>query len=132
MAVLFEVRTNAEIELLNVTEQVRKVVLESGVREGIACVYVPHTTAGIIIQEPDEPSADRDLLWTLEQLLPQTGYEHGDVHAIGHLKAALIGHSVCVPISGGGLSLGGWQGILLCEFGGPRTRRVVVQVVGEG
>ena len=132
MAATFEVRTWAQVEFVNITDGVQAAVGVAGVLDGIACVYAPHTTAGVTINEGADPDVVRDITWGLEKMVPSTGYEHSEGNSPAHLKATLVGCSTCVPVAGGRLVLGTWQAIFFCEFDGPRSRRVVVEVVGRG
>ena len=117
-------------EFVDITSEVQDIVRESGVRNGTCTVFVPHTTAGLVINENWDPSVKADLLTTLDRLVPwQAGYRHVEGNAAAHIKAALVGASETVPVRDGRLTLGRWQGIALAEFDGPRHRRVLVQVV---
>jgi len=123
------IRTSRRSEFIDITAEVAQVVRECGVVDGIVTVFVPHTTAGITINENADPSVVRDILSTLEKLVPAgTGYTHSEGNADSHIKASLMGSSVQVFVEGGRLALGTWQGIYFCEFDGPRTRHVWVKV----
>lgn len=126
------IRSESRMQMIDITEQVAAIVRESGVKEGICCVFVPHTTAAITVNENTDPSVVRDFLTQLEMLIPETSlhYTHIEGNADAHIKSALVGCSVYIPITNGRLSLGVWQGIFFCEFDGPRNRRVYVQVIG--
>lgn len=116
--------------LEDVTHRVKEIVRRLKVEEGLCHLYVPHTTAGIIVNENADPSVAVDILERLEALVPRGGrYHHAEGNAAAHIKASLVGHSATVPIEGGQLALGQWQGIYLAEFDGPRERTVVVSVV---
>jgi secondary thiamine-phosphate synthase enzyme len=120
-----QVRTKQRCELRDITAEVDGVVRGSGVSEGLCTIFVPHTTAGVTINENADPTVVRDILRELEKLVPfQDGYEHREGNSAAHIKASLLGASVQVPISGGRLYLG--------EFDGPRTRGVIVQVAAGG
>ncbi|MBC7235227.1 MAG: YjbQ family protein [Chloroflexi bacterium] len=126
------VRTGSRAELVDITGQVADVVRASGVEEGLCALLVPHTTAGLTLNENWDPSVRRDILAALERLVPWRGeYTHSEGNSAAHIKAFLCGFSAWVPIEGGLLSLGQWQGIYLAEFDGPRTRRVVVTVISS-
>ena len=114
---------------LDITGQVQKAVRDSGVSEGTALVFVPHTTAAVTINENADPDVLHDLRLALAALVPKLPYRHGEGNSPAHLKSSLFGCSQLVPIVGGKLALGTWQGIYFCEFDGPRRRnfRVVVQ-----
>lgn len=127
---LFEVATAHREEFVDITDQVAEVVSAAGVSHGAVVVYCPHTTAGITINENADPDVVVDLLAGLSRLAPQhAGWHHREGNSDGHIKASLIGSSATVPVEGGRMSLGTWQGIYLGEFDGPRRRRVLVTVV---
>lgn len=129
MAHQFTVSTRARAQLVDITSRVESVLRDSGVRSGVAHVYVPHTTAGITINENADPSVVADLLAALERAVPYDGaYTHSEGNAPAHVKASLVGASQTLLIAEGKLLLGTWQGIYLCEFDGPRTRRVIVKI----
>jgi secondary thiamine-phosphate synthase enzyme len=124
-----EVRTERREELVDITRRVAEAVASSGVAEGIAHVWCPHTTAAITVNEAADPSVARDVVAGLARFVPREGgWQHAEGNADAHLKASLLGASASVPISGGRLALGTWQGVFFCEFDGPRTRRIEVRV----
>lgn len=124
------VHSRAREELIKLDVQVRAAVEESGVRDGVCHVYVPHTTAGVTLNEGADPAVAADILARLTHLAPrQAGYAHAEGNADSHIKATLVGASATVPVKGGRLALGTWQSVFLCEFDGPRQRRVLVQVI---
>ncbi len=124
-----EIRSESRSQMLDITPQVEGVLREAGVEEGTCLVYVPHTTAGVTINENADPTVREDILEKLEELVPRgRGYRHLEGNADSHIKATLVGSSVTIPVSGGRLLLGTWQGIFFCEFDGPRRRRAIVQV----
>ena len=124
-----EIASRSHTQLLDVTERVQRAVTESGVGDGVCCLFVPHTTAGLLINENYDPSVGQDLLAVLERLAPREGrYHHTEGNADAHIKVALVGSSASIPVRQGKLALGSWQGIFLAEFDGPRTRRLVVTV----
>jgi secondary thiamine-phosphate synthase enzyme len=128
----FEVRTPSHACLVNITAQVAALVSQSGVKEGLCCVFVPHTTAGITINENADPTVRSDILRKLDELVPWEGnYNHSEGNAAAHIKVSMVGTSQLVLVSGGKLQFGTWQGIYLAEFDGPRTRRVWVRLVAE-
>ncbi|MGC8777763.1 MAG: secondary thiamine-phosphate synthase enzyme YjbQ [Candidatus Caldatribacteriaceae bacterium] len=125
------VKTRLREECISITALVQGVVKEEGVRDGWCVVYVPHTTAGVTIQENADPDVIEDLMAGLDRMVPHhVPYQHGEGNSPAHIKASLMGASVTVFIEEGRLLLGTWQGIFLCEFDGPRNRRVWVKVVG--
>jgi len=129
----FRVGTRQRNQFVDITPQVASAVDESGVHTGEVTVYCPHTTAGITINENADPNVIHDIILTLSELIPhrRTGYRHSEGNSDSHCKSSLIGCSEQVLITGGALNLGTWQGIFFCEFDGPRSRRVTVQVRGE-
>ena len=125
----FTVSTQAHTKLIDITDRVQTVVRESGVRGGVAHIFVPHTTAGITINEDADPAVVADILASLERAVPDdASYRHSEGNSPAHVKASLMGFCQTVLIEDGKLVLGTWQGIYLCEFDGPRTRRVIVKV----
>ena len=129
----FGVDTRSRCQMIDITSQVGSLVGKSGVIDGDVIVYCPHTTAAITINENADPSVPHDLLLTLEELLPRhrSGYRHSEGNSDSHCKSSLIGCSEQILIKGGTLQLGTWQGIFFCEFDGPRSRKVIVQIRGE-
>ena len=122
--------TRQHSQMLDITAEVQRLVRESGLAEGAAVLYCPHTTAGLVINENADPSVAADILETLEKLVPwRAGYRHTEGNAAAHVKSSLLGHSLLVPVANGRLALGTWQGIFFCEFDGPRSRRVLVRLV---
>ena len=115
---------------LDITRQVQKAVRDSGVSEGTALVFVPHTTAAVTINENADPDVLHDLRLAMAALVPKLPYRHGEGNSPAHLKSSLFGCSQLVPIVGGKLALGTWQGIYFCEFDGPRRRNFQVVVQG--
>ena len=115
---------------LDITGQVQKAVRDSGVSEGTALVFVPHTTAAVTINENADPDVLHDLRLAMAALVPKLSYRHGEGNSPAHLKSSLFGCSQLVPIVGGKLALGTWQGIYFCEFDGPRRRNFQVVVQG--
>lgn len=128
----FSVSTRARGELVDITDQVRDAVADSGVRDGLCCVFVPHTTAGVLINENVDPDVRRDVLAHLERVVPnEEPFRHSEGNSDAHIKAILVGSSKTIPIRKGRLSLGTWQGIFFAEFDGPRNRSFSVTCVGE-
>jgi secondary thiamine-phosphate synthase enzyme len=124
----FEVRTTRREEIVDITREVREAVRRSGTRDGLCLVFVPHTTAGVTINENADPDVKADLLAALSRAVPDgLPYAHAEGNSPAHVKASLMGSSATVIVEEGELRLGTWQGICLCEFDGPRTRRVFVR-----
>ncbi len=125
---IIEVKTRAKEELIDLTSQVKEEVAHSSIKNGICHVYVPHTTAGVTINENADPSVKEDILMTLKTLVPDNlPYRHSEGNSPAHVKASLIGSSINVIIDEGGLQLGTWQGIFFCEFDGPRSRKAYIK-----
>jgi len=128
----FKISTSEKQELIDITEEVRQIIKNSRVEKGICIVYVPHATAGILVNENYDASVCNDIINKLEEIAPSTGrYEHDKVdnNAHSHIKASIIGPSETLIIKGGKLILGTWQGIGLAEFDGPKTRIVLVKII---
>ncbi len=129
---ILELKTARRTELVDITAEVTKLVTASGVRQGTCHLYVPHTTAGLTINENDDPDVARDIEAALDRLVPRDGtYQHGEGNADSHIKSTLTGVSQAIPIEDGRLAPGRWQGIFFCEFDGPRQRRVRVKIVPD-
>ena len=127
-----DVRTGGKTEFVDLTARVQEVVRDSGVSEGLCHVFVPHTTAGVTINENADPSVKADILMVLNKIISdQEPYRHLEGNSPAHIKASLVGPQLTVLVSGGRLLLGTWQGIFFCEFDGPRSRRVHVKVSSE-
>jgi len=128
----FRVNTRSRTEAIDITDRVESVIRESGIQDGVVTIYCPHTTAGITINENADRTVMQDLLSTLDRLIPRggSGYRHLEGNSDAHCKSSLVGCSCEVLIHNGALHLGTWQGVFFCEFDGPRSRRVVVQLRG--
>lgn len=125
-----QLKTSARNEFVDITGRVNGIIAESGLKEGVCYVFVPHTTAAVTINENADPTVARDILKRLETLAPLSAdYRHSEGNSDAHIKAVLVGSSVNVLISGGRADLGTWQGIFLCEFDGPRNRSVKVKII---
>lgn len=126
------IQTARRTQLLNVTEQIQKLVRESGCENGVCHLYVPHTSASVLINEGYDPDVVRDMEVTLDRLIPQQGdYKHCEGNSDSHIKVALLGTSETVFIEQGKLGLGRWQMIFFAEFDGPRTRDLCVKIVPD-
>ena len=128
----FTVTTHERTEMVEITDQVRGAVRASGAREGICVVYCPHTTGAITVNENADPDVVHDLVLWYNRVVPkeQAGFRHGEGNSDSHIKSTLVGPSVTLLVADGQPVLGRWQGVFFCEFDGPRTRTVQVQVVG--
>ncbi len=129
----FNVSTKSRNQMVDITGQVQSVVGKSGISDGQVIVHCPHTTAAITINENADPSVPHDILLTLDELLPphRPGYQHFEGNSDSHCKSSLIGCSEQILLKDGNLQLGTWQGIFFCEFDGPRSRKVLIQVSGQ-
>jgi secondary thiamine-phosphate synthase enzyme len=127
------VQSRERTEFIKLDAEIAKIVADSGLRDGLCHVYVLHTTAGVMINEGADPSVVHDIGAKLAELAPREGrYAHADAerNADSHIKAALVGSSVSVPVRDGAPVLGTWQSIFLCEFDGPRRRQVTISLIG--
>jgi secondary thiamine-phosphate synthase enzyme len=126
------IRTTKPQQFVNITHEVAEEVRNSNVRDGIAVVYVPHTTAGVTINENADPDVVRDIISALDKTYPVHGeYLHSEGNSHAHIKASLMGSSCTVIIRDGRLLLGTWQGIYFCEFDGPRNREFYVKIIKD-
>ncbi len=129
MPTTINVKTRSRIEMVDITSLVQKEISKSKTSDGLCLVYVPHTTAGITINEGADPAVCKDVMDKLNELVPaNAGYRHMEGNADSHIKASLMGSSVHVMVENGHLVLGTWQKIFFCEFDGPRSRRAYVGV----
>ncbi|MEO0022135.1 MAG: secondary thiamine-phosphate synthase enzyme YjbQ [candidate division WOR-3 bacterium] len=126
------INTQKLTELIDITAQISRLVEKSRIRSGICILYVPHTTAGITINESYDPDVAEDITALLNRLIPSDlSYRHTEGNADAHIKSVLIGTSLVIPIEDHRLALGRWQGIFFCEFDGPRTRECRVKIIGD-
>jgi len=127
------VKTNHHSEFVEITGTLQEAVDESGVKDGICIASVPHTTCGITINENADPDVAADMIYALDQAVPWKSprYQHGEGNTAAHVKSSMMGHSVNVLVKDGQLQFGTWQGVFLCEFDGPRSRKVWVKVIGS-
>jgi secondary thiamine-phosphate synthase enzyme len=128
----FQIQTHQRNEFVEITSQVRAAIKQNGLRDGICVVYCPHTTAAITVNENADPDVVHDMLLHFDRTVAQrqTGFRHGEGNSDSHIKASLVGPSVTLLVDKGALVLGRWQGVWFCEFDGPRTRTVHVQMTG--
>ena len=127
----FQVSTRSRSEFIDITSQVMNVLSSSNIRDGVCHVFVPHTTAGVTINENADPDVTADIIAALDQTIPwRNNYRHNEGNSAAHIKASLMGSSVLIPVKDGRLVLGTWQGVYFCEFDGPRTRKVIVNILG--
>ena len=123
------VKTHQKCEMVDITNEVKRCVMESGIESGLVLVFAPHTTAGIAINENADPDVVRDFLFALERAVPNTGFDHAEGNSDAHAKAVLTGASVNVIVEDSRLALGTWQGIYFCEYDGPRLRDVYIKTI---
>ena len=131
--ITLQIPTRSHSEFVEITNKARALVKENGVRDGLLIVFVPHTTAGLTINENADPNVQQDLLADLDRLVPfeQSYYRHFEGNSASHLKTSVVGNSLSIIIEDGGLVLGTWQGIYLCEYDGPRTRKVHLKIIPD-
>jgi secondary thiamine-phosphate synthase enzyme len=130
---IVRVKTDRRTQLVDVTPKVQRIVSESGVASGVCHIYVPHTTAAVMINEHADPDVATDLEGVFDRLVPKAGpYRHSEGNTDSHAKASLVGASQMIFVEGGKLALGTWQGVFFCEFDGPRERKMWVKVIREG
>ncbi len=130
MSKALNVKSKSKTEFIDITEDIRSLIKESGVQQGVCHIYVPHTTAGVTINEGADPAVKRDIIAALNRMVPFEGdYHHMEGNSAAHIKSTLVGAAQIVLIEEGKLLLGTWQSIYFCEFDGPRHRRVLVKIV---
>ena len=126
----FEVKTSKQVEFLDITSKVKEIVKRSGVYNGICIIFVPHTTAGVTINENADPDVTKDISSFMQKLIPQNyGFLHSEGNSDAHIKSSLFSPSLSIIVEEGCLLLGTWQGIYFCEFDGPRNRKFYVKVI---
>ena len=127
-----DIKTSSRVEFQDITRKVRDIISSSGVKSGICYVFVPHTTAGIVVNEHADPSVVEDIVAQLDKMVPQHGnYRHLEGNSPAHIKASMLGDSETLFIDDGQVVLGTWQGIFFCEFDGPRNRHVMVKIIPD-
>ncbi len=132
MTKILTIRTRGASDMVDITRELREAIKESGVREGEALLFVPHTTAAVTINENADSDVERDLLLGLDKSLPdRPDFAHAEGNSHAHIKSSVVGVSETVFIDGGAPVLGTWQGIYFCEFDGPRRRKLHLRIVGE-
>ena len=125
------IHTESVSEFVDITNELSMLVKDSGIKDGVCYVYIPHTTAGVTLNESYDRAVARDIETTLSRLVPHLGdYLHEEGNSAAHIKATLVGSTVTLLVNEGALSLGRWQGVYFCEFDGPRTRQVLVRIAG--
>jgi secondary thiamine-phosphate synthase enzyme len=129
----FALQTTARLQMIPIDEKIESVLRECGVREGLCLIWVPHTTAGVTVNENADPSVVRDILYATAGTFPENGnFEHMEGNSDAHIKSSLFGPSLTLIVTGGKPLLGTWQSVYFCEFDGPRTRRFVIKITEDG
>jgi len=130
MIKILPLKTGQRIEVVDITSSIQRVIRDFAIPKGLCCVYVPHTTAGITINEGADPDVMKDFINKLNELVPRSApYLHTEGNADAHIKSILVGSSVTVSVEDGALSLGTWQSIFFCEFDGRRNRKIIVKLI---
>lgn len=126
----FSVQTSSSVQFIRIDERVNEIIRGSGVQNGICAIFVPHTTAGVTINENADPDVVRDMIMEINKIVPiSDGYRHGEGNSAAHIKSSLVGPSLSVIIENGRILFGTWQSIYFCEFDGPRSRRVFIKII---
>ena len=129
MYVSLNIKTDNRIQMVDITSAIQEEVSKAGIQSGVCTAFVPHTTAGITINEGADPSVCHDILGTFNSLVPpNAGYHHMEGNADSHIKASILGSSVNVIVEKSRLVLGTWQKVFLCEFDGPRSRKIYIKI----
>ena len=132
MVYSIDIRTSRRCEFVDITPKIQKVIKESRISGGVCHIFVPHTTAGLTINENADPSVREDIINTLNALVPQRGkYSHAEGNSDAHIKSSMLGNTKVLFVQKENLRLGTWQGIFFCEFDGPRKREIWVKVQGD-
>jgi secondary thiamine-phosphate synthase enzyme len=127
-----DIKTNSRVEFQEITHKIRDIVRASGVQSGVCYLYVPHTTAGVMVNEHADPDVVADIEAQLEAMVPPSrNYRHLEGNSPAHIKASLIGSSEALFVEDGELVLGTWQGIFFCEFDGPRSRTMLIKIISD-
>ena len=127
-----DIKTRSKVDLQEITPEVKKVVQSSGVQSGVCYLFVPHTTAGVTVNEHADPSVAQDIITQLDAVIPEhQRYRHMEGNSPAHIKASLVGSSETLLIEDGRLVLGTWQGIFFCEFDGPRNRSMLIKITPD-
>ncbi|WP_273327248.1 secondary thiamine-phosphate synthase enzyme YjbQ [Vallitalea guaymasensis] len=129
---MIQVKTNKHTEMIDITSKVQNIIESEGVEDGICTVFIPHTTAGVTINENADPDVTRDMLMEMNKIVPlEDGYRHMEGNSAAHIKSSMMGFSETIIIKEGRLLLGTWQGIYFCEFDGPRNRKSMINIIIE-
>jgi secondary thiamine-phosphate synthase enzyme len=128
---VYDLPTYKKCTFVNITSHVKDALKKSGVQNGLVTVYCPHTTAGITINENADPDVAADIIAAMEKVIPEIDFLHIEGNSPAHIKTMLTGSSASIPVNGGSLALGRWQGVYFCEYDGPRDRKFYIQILGE-
>ena len=127
------IKTNAQTNMLNITPEIQRVIKKHGWKDGLITIFIPHTTAGVTINENADPDVVRDILFQMDKVIPfEDDYHHFEGNSPAHIKASLFGSSVTIILEHGRMMLGTWQGVFFCEFDGPRNRKFWVKFMKNG
>lgn len=126
---ILKINTHSRESMIDITEEVKNAIKSSGIKDGICTVFVPHTTAGVTINENADPDVKDDIIRGLDEIIPNIRFKHMEGNSDAHIKSALVGNSVNLLVENGEIQLGTWQGIYFCEFDGPRSRKVYIKVI---
>ncbi|MEG6569233.1 MULTISPECIES: secondary thiamine-phosphate synthase enzyme YjbQ [Thermoanaerobacterium] len=126
---ILKINTHSRESMIDITEEVKSAIKSSGIKDGICTVFVPHTTAGVTINENADPDVKDDIIRGLDEIIPNIRFKHMEGNSDAHIKSALVGNSVNLIVENGEIQLGTWQGIYFCEFDGPRSRKVYIKVI---
>ncbi|MCP2240270.1 secondary thiamine-phosphate synthase enzyme YjbQ [Thermoanaerobacterium thermosaccharolyticum] len=126
---ILKINTHSREVMIDITEEVKSAIKSSGIKDGICTVFVPHTTAGVTINENADPDVKDDIIRGLDEIIPNIRFKHMEGNSDAHIKSALVGNSVNLIVENGEIQLGTWQGIYFCEFDGPRSRKVYIKVI---
>ncbi|ADL68095.1 secondary thiamine-phosphate synthase enzyme YjbQ [Thermoanaerobacterium thermosaccharolyticum] len=126
---ILKINTHSRESMIDITEEVKSAIKSSGIKDGICTVFVPHTTAGVTINENADPDVKDDIIRGLDEIIPNIRFKHMEGNSDAHIKSALVGNSANLIVENGEIQLGTWQGIYFCEFDGPRSRKVYIKVI---
>lgn len=131
-SIKFTLRTQTKEQFIDITGHIREIIRGKRFHSGICTVFIPHTTAGVAINENADPDVVRDILYQLDKVIPQqNNYHHGEGNSAAHIKALICGPSLQLIVENGRLLLGTWQGVYFCEYDGPRTRSILIKLIGD-
>lgn len=127
--IILKINTPSKEAMIDITEEIKNAIKSSGIKNGVCTVFVPHTTAGVTINENADPYVKDDIIKGLDEIIPNIRFKHMEGNSDAHIKSILVGNSVNLVIENGEIQLGTWQGIYFCEFDGPRNRKVYIKAV---